>query len=413
MKIPSVTLFAALGAVILHASSVSAQELRPNVWKDWKGGRPTAKADEQSKGNPRELIDKQRNVYQVKTNNGAVKKDDDEDGGLIGKIVGGIEVSPKRKYGYFVNLGGCGGSLIRPNVVLCAAHCAGVSDVALIGTHELGRDNPITNPEDFDLIERIPVVDFVKHPNYNSNSYDNDYMVMKLAWNSTKYDPVVLADTDDLVDREDLTVFGYGTTASGGSATYVPMEVDVDYDTSCGSYDAGEITANMLCAGRDGKDSCQGDSGGPIISKGTGKQVGVVSWGYGCADINFPGVYARVSAQINWINQNADTYASTAGNKPAEGNCVDDPEVWWDSDGPQFNCAWYASGSNCASYGGGFAHAGLTANTVCCACGGGRQVGGPPPPPPPPPGCESFSRKRFCRNAGCRWIRNSKTCISN
>jgi hypothetical protein len=51
--------------------------------------------------------------------------------------------------------------------------------------------------------------------------------------------------------------------------------------------------------------------------------------------------------------------------------CVNDPDGWYDADGITFNCAWYAQGSNCASYGSSYANFGATANQACCACGGG------------------------------------------
>ena len=60
----------------------------------------------------------------------------------------------------------------------------------------------------------------------------------------------------------------------------------------------------MICAGKAGKDSCQGDSGGPMVDS-EGKQVGIVSWGYGCADEGYPGVYTRVSHYYDWIVKHA------------------------------------------------------------------------------------------------------------
>uniref|UniRef100_A0AAY4CH40 Peptidase S1 domain-containing protein n=1 Tax=Denticeps clupeoides TaxID=299321 RepID=A0AAY4CH40_9TELE len=68
------------------------------------------------------------------------------------------------------------------------------------------------------------------------------------------------------------------------------------------------ITENMICAGlltTGGKDSCQGDSGGPMVSRqGTAwVQSGIVSFGKGCAEPYFPGVYTRVSQYQKWIRR--------------------------------------------------------------------------------------------------------------
>ena len=80
-------------------------------------------------------------------------------------------------------------------------------------------------------------------------------------------------------------------------------------NSECNTAYSGAITTSMLCAGYPnvgGKDSCQGDSGGPYVCNDNGKAViaGVVSWGNGCAHADFPGVYARVTIVLNWIQSN-------------------------------------------------------------------------------------------------------------
>jgi trypsin len=107
------------------------------------------------------------------------------------------------------------------------------------------------------------------------------------------------------------------------SSTLLKAKVTILANSICaGQY--GSMTfvgANMLCAAAPGKDTCQvslsrdyflklyfteyfkiflqGDSGGPIFVNGV--VVGITSYGYGCADPDYAGVYTRVSSYVGWI----------------------------------------------------------------------------------------------------------------
>ena len=53
----------------------------------------------------------------------------------------------------------------------------------------------------------------------------------------------------------------------------------------------------------------QGDSGGPLFyCDAKCEQIGIVSFGIGCAEKRYPGVYTRVSKYINWIGKIVKKY---------------------------------------------------------------------------------------------------------
>jgi trypsin len=156
---------------------------------------------------------------------------------------------------------------------------------------------------------------------YNSNTVDGDICKLTLSTSvpTSRARPIALDATKTHIAGAIMTVAGWGNTNSDPgviipftASPTVAQKVDVPHVPSAqcntGSY-AGLITDGMLCAGfpEGGKDACQGDSGGPLFTDVNGRQtlIGVVSWGFGCAQPGVPGVYARVSHYLGYINNGA------------------------------------------------------------------------------------------------------------
>lgn len=223
-------------------------------------------------------------------------------------IVGGVEAG-RGEFPFIVSLhdwGGhfCGGSLIKKNWVLTAGHCVsnGSRPKVYIGLHDQRETR------DAELFETAEVI---RHPKYDHGTIDYDYALIRLNGES-RFEPVELNRTEITKSRSetDFTVAGWGVLKeSQYDLPDLLQKVDVPFvdKQRCSEAYPDGITDRMICAGYDegGKDSCQGDSGGPMVYYRDGKPVlaGVVSWGEGCARARKYGVYSKVNAVIDWIEE--------------------------------------------------------------------------------------------------------------
>lgn len=252
------------------------------------------------------------------------------------RIVNGV-VAQEGRYPYLVSLTKegshfCGGSLIAKDIVLTAAHCLGDTIVAKIGGH------------DIDEGEEILVVDQMEHPDYNDGTNQYDLALLFLE-DSTTLDIALprLNKDDDFPSPGSRThVMGWGNTRNSGysvSDELMRVGLEVISNEDCEEAELnrddnynGDIHDDMMCTDSGEQDACQGDSGGPLIVRDDdGPEgdiiVGVVSWGIGCGVM--PGVFSRVSASFEWIEEmvceNSDDHSGSLCGGPTASPNTESP----------------------------------------------------------------------------------------
>ncbi|MGH3313626.1 MAG: S1 family peptidase [Streptomyces sp.] len=210
------------------------------------------------------------------------------------RIVGGTPAE-QGEFPWMVRLSmGCGGALYAKDVVLTAAHCVDGSGPNT-GITATGGVVDLDDP----AAVSVKSTEVLQAPGYNGTG--KDWALIKLAEPIDQ--PTLKIAENDAGNNGDFTIAGWGADVEGGQQQQKMLKATVpfvDDDTCKGAY-AELVPGEELCAGlmdQGGVDSCQGDSGGPMFRKdeaGEWLQVGIVSWGEGCARPGKPGVYTEVS----------------------------------------------------------------------------------------------------------------------
>ncbi|XP_053603890.1 trypsin 5G1-like [Plodia interpunctella] len=200
----------------------------------------------------------------------------------------------------------CGAVIIGTRAILTAGHCTinYTTNPSLLNV-VVGTSSRLSGGRSYDVSKVIV------HENYSESTLENDISMLVTVSTisfSESVSAIQFAPSGFvLMDNAPAIVSGFGTTSYEGASSSILLaaQVNIVSQRSCARayLRIGTITSGMICAGGSDppRDACQGDSGGPLVANN--HLVGIVSWGEGCADNIYPGVYTRVSEYAPWIEE--------------------------------------------------------------------------------------------------------------
>ncbi|KAJ5353612.1 trypsin-like cysteine/serine peptidase domain-containing protein [Penicillium brevicompactum] len=202
------------------------------------------------------------------------------------------------------NTHSCGGSLISAKTVLTSAYCvdgSSASGLAVrVGSLERSSGGRVEQVKEVFL-----------HPQYSSNSQDNDYAIIHLQNSVTDILPALISK-EEPVSGAPLTLYGWGKTDKASqedSKTLQQLHTTFINQSDCNELwsDTIVVTSDKNCdaAPEKNQGSCYRDQGGPVVNE-FGEIVGLIGkYNYCQEDSNGrPDINAATIDEIQWIDDN-------------------------------------------------------------------------------------------------------------
>nr|XP_022903396.1 anionic trypsin-like [Onthophagus taurus] len=200
----------------------------------------------------------------------------------------------------------CGVSFIHKQVVLTAAHCFNVNH----GLWTIQIDDTTINTKTIK-----------KHPKFNPLTLHNDISVIILEepFDAITPEQIICIPPPGFVPKPGRCLVGsFDKTNSIEEDIKIVELIDLPIvdnkkclkslrQTRLGEF--FQLHHSFICAGgEDHKDTCHGDGGSPLVcpisdQPGRYHQIGIVSWGIGCGELNTPGVYVNVAIFREFIDK--------------------------------------------------------------------------------------------------------------
>nr|AAO75039.1 chymotrypsin precursor [Spodoptera frugiperda] len=209
--------------------------------------------------------------------------------------------------------GVCGGSLVRANRVLTAAHCW------FDGQNQAWRFTVVLGSiRLFSGGTRVQTSNVVMHGSWNPSNIRNDVAMIRLNSNVGLSNTIALialpsgSQLNENFAGENAVASGFGRTSDGAGGGITTNQflshvtLPVITNAVCrSSFPLIVQDSNICTSGAGGRSTCQGDSGGPLVVTRSGRPllIGVTSFGSarGC-QVGSPAAFARVTSFMSWIN---------------------------------------------------------------------------------------------------------------